>query len=92
MNPSPTEDDKASMKDVAIKAIKLLGGPVEAQRKVQAPTYQSVQSWASNGVPPRYCIRVSELTGIRLDELRPNDWARYWIVPFTAKAKESSHA
>lgn len=92
MNPSPTEDDKASMKDVAIKAIKLLGGPVEAQRKVQAPTYQSVQSWASNGVPPRYCIRVSELTGIRLDELRPNDWARYWLVPFTSKAKESSHA
>lgn len=91
MTTATTNDDKASMKDVAIKAIKLLGGPVEAQRKVQAPTYQSVQSWASNGVPPRYCIRVSELTGIRLDELRPNDWDRYWITPSAAQPKEQAH-
>ena len=30
------------------------------------------------GIPPRYCRRVSELTGICLKRLRPHDWADYW--------------
>lgn len=81
---------KAALKDSAARAIELLGGPVEAMRKVEAPTYQSVQSWALNGVPPKYCMRIKELTGMSLSELRPTDWTSYWPTPSTP-AQEAAH-
>lgn len=71
-------DYKALRLKAAEDAIAKLGGNTEAARKVGAPTRQSVQTWRKTGIPPRYCIRVSELTGMTLQELRPGDWQDYW--------------
>ncbi|MBL5979063.1 helix-turn-helix domain-containing protein [Comamonas sp. NyZ500] len=71
-------ETKEAARSAAAKAISLLGGPVEAAKKVSAPSYQAVQSWRVAGVPTRYCVQVSGLTGISLQELRPSDWSVYW--------------
>lgn len=78
----------------ATKAIELLGGPVEAARKVGAPSYQAVQSWEKSGVPARHCRKVSELSGMALFELRPHDWQAYWTAAEaeTPGAPEAAHA
>lgn len=81
-------DHKQSAKTAAAKAISLLGGPVDAARKTSAPSYQAVQSWLVCGVPPRYCIKVSNLTGMQLSELRPTDWDVYWPG---AQGQEAAH-
>lgn len=71
-------DPKLAAQAVADQAIRLLGGPVEAARKVDAPSYQAVQSWRESGIPARFCKKVAELTGLTLDALRPADWHEYW--------------
>lgn len=71
--------------DAAEEAIRQLGGPVEAARKLDLPNYQAVQSWRGNGVPVKHCRRIGELTGMSLQRLRPRDWADYW--PELAEAK-----
>lgn len=78
MSKQAQDDIRNEARKAAAKAISLLGGPVEAAEKVSAPSYQSVQSWRVAGVPPRYCVQVSGLTGMALSELRPSDWAVYW--------------
>ena len=83
-----THDLKADACAAASQAIELLGGPVEAARKVEAPSYQAVQSWRGSGVPVRFCRRVAELTGMGLDALRPADWHEYWGNPASLPTKE----
>lgn len=78
MSKQAHEEVKDAARQAAVKAISLLGGPVEAAKKVCAPSYQAVQSWRVAGVPSRYCMQVSCLTGMPLSELRPSDWAVYW--------------
>lgn len=78
MSKQAQNDIKDAARQAAAKAISLLGGPVEAAKKVSAPSYQAVQSWRVAGVPSRYCVQVSDLTGMALSELRPSDWAVYW--------------
>lgn len=79
-----------TVQGVANEAIRLLGGPVEAARKLDIPKYQTVQSWRENGVPVRYCRRVNELTGLSLQCLRPDDWFDYW--PELAEPKAETGA
>lgn len=78
MSKQAHDEVKDAARQAAAKAISLLGGPVEAAKKVCAPSYQAVQSWRIAGVPSRYCVQVSCLTGMPLSELRPSDWAVYW--------------
>lgn len=62
-----------------VKAIKKIGGPVATAEKTGAPSYQSVQSWASSGqVPVKYCLKVEELSGVSRKLLRPKDWSAIW--------------
>lgn len=80
-------DPKAIARDAAVEVIGLLGGPVEAALKVGAPSYQSVQSWRENGIPTRYCRRASELTGVPVQRMRPDDWNLVWPELSAQKAK-----
>lgn len=80
------QDLKAEALEAAALAIDALGGPVEAARKVDAPSYQAVQSWRTSGVPVRFCTRVSDQTGISLKALRPADWHEYWPALHTQEA------
>lgn len=86
----PIPDLKLATRAAASRAIELMGGPVETARKVPAPSYQAVQSWEKSGVPPRYCQKVSELSGLKLQELRAHDWHDYW--PGLAQPQEQGHA
>lgn len=65
-------------REAARKAIELLGGMAPAAAKIGLPTYQHVQYWLKNGVPPRYCVKVNEMTGVPVQELRAGDWDFYW--------------
>lgn len=64
----------------ARRAIDLLGGPVSAARKLGVERYQTVQSWAKNGVPVEYCLAVETAVegGVTRRDLVPNDWQRIW--------------
>ena len=62
----------------AARAIRVMGGPVAAARKLGVDRYQTVQSWVRNGVPARYCLRVEAETGVSRRELRPDDWRDSW--------------
>lgn len=87
------ENLKALACAAASQAIELLGGPVEAARKIDAPSYQAVQSWRVSGVPVRFCWRVAELTGMSLESLRPSDWHEYWpSAVLAAQPKEGEAA
>lgn len=90
MSKQAQDDVKGAAREAAAKAISLLGGPVEAAKKVSAPSYQAVQSWRVAGVPTRYCVQVSGLTGMPLYELRPSDWSVYWPGS-AATALSASH-
>lgn len=81
----PTEEIKAVARAAAIQAINILGGPVAAARKVEAPSYQAAQGWRVNGVPVRFCLRVNSLTGVSLQGLRPADWSHYWPASLAGK-------
>lgn len=61
------------------RAVRLLGGPVNAARKLEAERYQTVQSWVREGrVPANYAPALADLTGVPVWELRPDDWHRIW--------------
>lgn len=70
----------------AAQAVRLMGGPVAAARKLEVENYQTVQSWVKNGIPAGYCLRVEGFTGVSRKDLRPNDWANYWPDLSEAKA------
>lgn len=66
----------------AARAIRLAGGPVAVAGKVDGVhNYQTVQGWARNGVPPKYVLRLEQLSGVSRRELRPKDWQTYWPEP-----------
>ena len=69
---------KQLARESAAECIALMGGPIEAARKLDAPSYQAVQSWRNCGIPARFCRRASELTGVPLERLRPDDWHLIW--------------
>ncbi|WP_375592274.1 transcriptional regulator [Chitiniphilus eburneus] len=39
-----------------------------------------ISQWVNTGRPiaPRHCIKLSRITGIPLDKLRPKDWHLIW--------------
>jgi DNA-binding transcriptional regulator YdaS (Cro superfamily) len=41
---------------------------------------QNVQGWKSNGIPPKYCPQLEQMTGgkITRKEMRPEDWKCFW--------------
>lgn len=40
---------------------------------------QHVEHWIKGkGIPPEHCHTLSALTGLTLQQLRPDDWARIW--------------
>lgn len=76
MPSTDTPDESA-----AAKAVRLLGGPVKAAVTLDVPDhrYQTVQSWVKTQVPAVYCPRiVALLPEMKLWDLRPDDWYRYW--------------
>lgn len=63
------------------KAIELLGGPTQAARRLNLPSYQTAQAWCRQGrVPAKYCKTIErELGGkVKARQLRPDDWHLYW--------------
>jgi DNA-binding transcriptional regulator YdaS (Cro superfamily) len=64
----------------AEKAIRLLGGPVQAARTLNVGGYQTVQQWGLNGVPLAHCASVEKaLEGsVRRQDLRPDDFGTIW--------------
>ena len=83
MEQTPEELAKAA----AAEAVSILGGPVAAARKLNVEKYQTVQSWLrANGIPPKYCLRVSGMTGMTVQRLRPADWADYWPADLQVSA------
>lgn len=74
------ESTVPSDESAAAKAVRLLGGPVRAAERLGVDRYQTVQSWVKNQVPAVYCRQIVTLLdgAVSLQELRPDDWARYW--------------
>lgn len=71
----------SAAREAACRAIARMGGPVAAARLLeQCGGYQAIQSWRMSGVPVRHCVKVSEATGMTVQELRPDDWQLYWPV------------
>jgi len=64
----------------AQRAVEMLGGPVEAARKLNLKRYQTAQSWTRHGVPAAYCARIEQLLAHRVtrQQLRPADWRELW--------------
>lgn len=61
------------------RAIRLLGGPVSAARRLGVERYQTVQSWVREGrVPAPFAPAVADLTGVAVWDQRPDDWYRIW--------------
>lgn len=70
------------------KAVEKLGGQTATARIVGASGYQVIQQWISAGrVPAKYCMKLSEESGVSVYELRPDDAKDIW--PHT---KEARHA
>lgn len=55
-------------------AVKLLGGPVAAARKLHIDRYQTVQQWTKSRVPAEHCpaIEVATEGEVRCEDLRPD--------------------
>jgi len=55
------------------KAIRLLGGPVAAAKKLGVGRYQTVQGWVRSGnIPARHSPDVELLTGVPCEEICPD--------------------
>lgn len=89
-------DTKTPGQLAAIKAIRILGGPVSAARllNVKDHRYQTVQSWARHRVPAEYCPLIEHETALRgervaCDELRDDvAWALIREAPVNADQSE----
>lgn len=66
--------------EAAAKVIGLMGGPVQAARALGIPRYQTVQSWAVNGVPVHYCAACEQIVDGKVMrwDLYPDDWRAIW--------------
>lgn len=70
------------------KAVDTLGGLSATAKVVGAKGYQTVQQWVATGrVPAKYCVKMSEASGVSVYELRPGDARDIWPQP-----KGASHA
>lgn len=69
-----TGEQLATPKELAARAIGLLGGPVRAAERLGVERYQTVQSWLRNRVPAEYCPLIERETErvIRCEDLRPD--------------------
>jgi hypothetical protein len=69
-----------SAESPAAKAVRLLGGPVRTAERLKVERYQTVQSWVKHQIPAVYCPQIVLELGneVKLWELRPDDWYRYW--------------
>lgn len=58
----------------AQRAVRELGGPVQAARKLGLERYQTAQSWTRNRVPAEYCPAIERETQrrVRCEEMRPD--------------------
>ena len=67
-------------REASARAVALMGGAVQAAKKLCVPNYQTIQSWSSNGVPVAYCATVERLVDGRVNrrELYPDDWMTIW--------------
>jgi len=72
-------ETKTASQLAAIRAVELLGGPVNTARvlNVKDHRHQTVQSWLRNRVPTEYCPLIERETAargavIRCEELRPD--------------------
>ncbi len=67
-------------KEAAAKAVALMGGAVQAAKKLCVSNYQTIQSWATKGVPVAYSATVERLIEGRVTrrELYPLDWQDIW--------------
>lgn len=67
-------------KEAAAKAVALMGGAVQASKKLCVSNYQTIQSWATKGVPVAYSATVERLIEGRVTrrELYPLDWQDIW--------------
>lgn len=76
-------------REAAAKAVALMGGAVQAAKKLCVSNYQTIQSWATKGVPVAYSATVERLIEGRVTrrELYPLDWQDIWpeLVGFEAK-------
>jgi len=73
-------------------AVNLLGGPIQAARKLEIDRYQTVQSWTRNRIPAEYCPSIERaLEGaMKCEEMRPDvDWAYLRLV--TASDSKQAH-
>lgn len=80
-----------STETAAQRAIRILGGPVQAARilKVKDERYQTVQSWLATRVPAEYCPAIEGETRaagdvVTCEELRPD--VRWGVLREPAKA------
>lgn len=57
-----------------------MGGAVQAAKKLCVSNYQTIQSWATKGVPVAYSATVERLIEGRVTrrELYPLDWQDIW--------------
>lgn len=83
-----------STETAAHRAIRILGGPVQAARilNVNGGRYQTVQSWLATRVPAEYCPAIEGETRARgeavmCEELRPDvQWGVLREVPGEPRA------
>ncbi len=71
---------ETQIETAAVRAVRLLGGPVITAKKLGVDKYQTVQSWCKARVPVVYCKQIVALLNedVKLWELRPDDWHLIW--------------
>lgn len=67
-----------------------MGGAVQAAKKLCVSNYQTIQSWATKGVPVAYSATVERLIEGRVTrrELYPLDWQDIWPELATSEQKQ----
>lgn len=77
-------------REAAAKAVALMGGAVQAAKKLCVSNYQTIQSWATKGVPVAYSATVERLIEGRVTrrELYPLDWQDIWPELATSEQKQ----
>lgn len=78
-------------REAAAKAVALMGGAVQAAKKLCVSNYQTIQSWATKGVPVAYSATVERLIEGRVTrrELYPLDWQDIWPELASSEQKQS---
>lgn len=79
-------------REAAAKAVALMGGAVQAAKKLCVSNYQTIQSWATKGVPVAYSATVERLIEGRVTrrELYPLDWQDIWPELASSEQKQAA--